>query len=442
LITTDHSAIRSSTFEDFSMSGRPSQIGAFTLDSKIGAGSFGSVWKATHSQLKQVVAIKVIAKSSLSDIISKTRLQREIAFLKTMDHPFIAPLFQILETPDNYALVMEYAENGNLYDYIRQHGRMPEDQARRYFAQLISVLEYLHKDIRVAHRDLKPQNILLDRHNHIRLIDFGLSNVFTEQSPQFHSKCGSPAYLAPEVVKGQSYTANADLWSAGAVLFTLVAGVPPFEDEQVPQLLQKVVFTDPLYPAFFTPPLVNLLQKMMCKEPERRVTLDMIKNHPWFSLAEYAVLQYPINFRAPTQEGPIDREVIDEMTALGVDCRPLSGALLLGEYTDLTALYRIFTRERRTEQMKNVMQKMRTSGSTALPGPRCIARPLPVRPADRRRVRPGTPGPGAGKPAEPETLGTPNPPRNMARRSSKPAAVAQGGASVMATPVGVSHETP
>jgi serine/threonine protein kinase len=427
------------TLSQFStMIGVGSRMGSFLLSNEIGSGSFGSVWKATHFQLKQTVAIKILLKSSLSDLIAKTRLQREIALLKNMSHPFIPTLFQIIETADFYALVMEYAENGNLQEYIEYYGRMPEDQARRYFAQLISVLEYLHKDIKVAHRDLKPQNVLLDRHNNVRLIDFGLSNLFTATAPQFRTKCGSPAYLPPEMVKGQTYTISADIWSAGVLLFALVAGYQPFEDENIPKLLQKIVLREPEYPTFFTPALTNLLQKMMCKDPEQRITLEMIKNHPWFSLAEYAVLQDPSNFRVVAPDVPVDREIIDKMTELGIDCHALSSALLMGEFTDLTAVYRIFVRERMTEQMKNVMQKMKMSGTKQVP--HLIARPIPVRPADRRKRMSGTPVLPA-RPEVTEAFATPIMVRPTARRSSKPI-LGTGAPPVIETVVGGSHETP
>jgi serine/threonine protein kinase len=355
-----------------------------------------------------------------------------------MSHPFISSLFQVLEPADNYALVMEYAENGNLHEYMHQHGRLPEDQARRYFAQLISVLEYLHRDVKIAHRDLKPENILLDRYNNVRLIDFGLSNVFTEDNPQLHTQCGSPTYLAPEIVKGRPYTANADIWSVGVVLYSLVAGHPPFEDDSIPKLFQKIIRSEPEWPSFFTPPLTNLLQKLMCPNPEQRITLEMIKNHPWFSMVEYAVLQERHGLPSGSG-GPIDREIIDQMTALGVDCRPLASALLFGELTDLTALYRIFVRERMTEEMKNVMQKMKSLAPkpAAAQG---LPRPSPVRPADRRKNAPATPS-LAGKSGIGHVLPAPMVGRVAVRRLSKPV-VGPGHASEVANPAPGARETP
>ena len=122
------------------------KIGNFVIEKNIGSGSFASVWAAQHVISKSPVAIKVIVKSSISSAVAVTRLQREIALLKQMEHPFIAEFFQVIENDEYYFLVMEYVQNGNLLDYVNNNGRLSEDQARRYFGQLVSVLEYLHEE--------------------------------------------------------------------------------------------------------------------------------------------------------------------------------------------------------------------------------------------------------------------------------------------------------
>jgi serine/threonine protein kinase len=366
--------------------------------------------------------------------------------LKQFDHPFISELFQVIETDASFFLVMEFVENGNLLDYVNNNGRLSEDQARRYFAQLVSVLEYLHVERKVAHRDLKCENVLLDRYNNIRVIDFGLSNVFTDLNPNLLTACGSPAYAAPEMVKGNAYTHAADIWSSGILLFAIVGGYLPFDDENVQRLLQKLVYTEVRYPSFFTPQLTDLLQKMLCKDPERRITLEMIRNHPWFSQAEYTVLLERSNFESradgTTSEAVINRDVIDQITALGIDCHELPGSLLKGEFTELTALYRIYLRERATEKMKDLMDKMKTSGASR--GAR------PPTPGFAKSVVPGGPRPfpGGAKPpgfqpvAQPKVLAAPVGAGAAAgrRRSSRPIAVRRDVQGADAS--GGSHETP
>ncbi|OHT07540.1 CAMK family protein kinase [Tritrichomonas foetus] len=350
-------------------------IGTYVFERNIGAGAFASVWRAHHKLSNSIVAIKVIEKATISTQVAQTRLQREIALLKQMDHPFIAEFFQVMENHEFYFLVMEYVENGNLLDYVNSNGRLSEEQARRYFAQLISVLEYLHEEKKVAHRDLKCENVLLDKYNNIRLIDFGLSNMFTDVCPQLSTACGSPAYAAPEMIKGNTYTIAADIWSAGILLFAIVAGHLPYDDDNVQRLLQKIVYTEVFYPSFLSPPLVDLLHKMICKDPDERITLDKIKEHPWFSQAEYFTLLQQSYFDSirnnDSGEGAeckIDREIIDRMTKIGVDTHNLHQSLLTGEFTELTSLYHILLREKVTEIMKDSMTKVQQSLPFKTPG--------------------------------------------------------------------------
>jgi serine/threonine protein kinase len=408
------------------------------MDKQIGAGAFAGVWKAHHSVSKHDVAIKVITKESVESAGARTRLQREIALLKQMDHPFISELFQVIENESAYFLVMEFVENGNLLDYANQNGCLAEDQARRYFAQLVSVLQYLHKDKKVAHRDLKCENILLDRYNNIRVIDFGLSNVFTDLNPQLKTACGSPGYAAPEMVRGNSYTTAADIWSAGILLFAVVGGYLPFDDDNIHKLLQKIVFTEVRFPDFFTPQLTDLLKKMLTKDPARRITLDLVKAHPWFSRAEYTILLENENFepriRAVNADTAISREVIDEITALGIDCHELPSALLNGEFTELTALYRIVLRERAKEKMKDLMQKMQKCSASRVP------RPPGITPPGQRALPVPLVG-GGGTGAAPRVLATPVAGQAASRRGSRPVAVRRTGVPGSKASA-ASHETP
>jgi serine/threonine protein kinase len=171
----------------------------------------------------------VVLRSSLDCEEALTRFAREISLLKAMNHPFVAELFEIIEDAGSFYLVMELLEHGNMLEYVNGHGRLNEDQARRYFCEIISALDYLHNWRFVAHRDLKAENILLDRHNNVRLIDFSLSKQFSKAAPTLVTACGSPAYAAPEMIQGHSYTKAADIWSAGVCLFAMVAGHLPFE---------------------------------------------------------------------------------------------------------------------------------------------------------------------------------------------------------------------
>jgi serine/threonine protein kinase len=173
------------------------------------------------------VAINVIEKASISTPMAHTRLTREISLLRQMHHPFVTELFQVLDDDANHYLVMEFVEERNMLDYVNLNGRVNQDQARRFFTQLIWVLEYLHFHRKVAYRDLKCENVLLDRYDGIRLIDFGLSTTFSDLNPQLATACGSRAYAAPEIIMGNQYTKSADIWSARILLFAVCAGYLP-----------------------------------------------------------------------------------------------------------------------------------------------------------------------------------------------------------------------
>jgi serine/threonine protein kinase len=277
---------------------------------------------------------------------------------------------------------------------------------------------------KVAHRDLKCENVLLDRYNNIRVIDFGLSNQFTDIHPRLSTACGSPAYASPEMVRGNTYTQVADIWSAGILLYGIVAGFLPFDDDDLQILLQKIVYTETHFPAFMTPQLIDLLQKMLCKDPERRITLAMIKCHPWFSQTEYLALLDEMHQGAKWDgqdpEAAIHKEIIDEMTALGIDCRELHHSLLVGDFTELTALYRIILREQTVEKMKGIMLRVnQVSALRKLPMP--IGRQATTSSRQVPAARPANPLP-VGVVCQ-RVLTTPIAANPYSRRGSRPVAV-------------------
>jgi serine/threonine protein kinase len=320
-----------------------------------------------------------------------------------MDHPFIAKLFEVIESDGYTFLVQEFAERGSLLDLVNKGGRLCEVQARRYFSQLICALEYLHSERMVAHRDLKAENVLLDRNLNLRLIDFGLSNTFCLDS-EFSTACGSPGYAAPEMIRGKPYTKAADIWSAGVLLYAMVVGKLPFEDEAVSRVLQKIIFTEPSYPAYLSPQLVDLLRKILIKVPANRLTLDRIMTHPWFLHGEYMQF-FRLSFSNDEKffmKG-VDKEIVSRIESLGVDVKLLPQSLLCGEYNDVTAMYVIRRRDRVSDQIGKLMAKFagpvtaardgsRMSKSTVnLTGARPAAIPRPAgapRPVPRTRPAP------------------------------------------------------
>ena len=162
-------------------------------------------------------------------------MSREIEILKMIRHPYIIQLFEIIETPKQLFLIMEYVSGGELFDFIVKKQKLTEQESCKYFQQIICGVEYLH-ELGIVHRDLKPENLLLDYQNNLKLVDFGLSNTY-KQGETLKTACGSPCYAAPEMIEGKSYLGSrVDIWSTGVILFAMVAGYLPFEDKDTGKL--------------------------------------------------------------------------------------------------------------------------------------------------------------------------------------------------------------
>jgi serine/threonine protein kinase len=332
-----------------------STLGSFVGDEVIGTGSFASVWAAHHLVADARVAIKVIPKSNLTSEDNHTRFIREISLMKQLTHPFITPMFAVIENPDCYCMLLELAGRGNLRDRINSHGFLNEDDARHYFCQIVCVLDYMHNEKHIAHRDLKCENILFDCHNNIRVIDFGLSRSCAGEA--MRTACGSPAYAAPEVITQQPYTVTADIWSLGVVLYAMTVGVLPFNHDEVGQLLRLIVEKPVEIPAFLSASLTDLLRRRLCKQADRRITLDKIKQHPWFPLTEYnetiEICGCEIaNLSVPK---PIpDPAILISMRNFGFDPGLLVRELYQGVESDGTIVYSILNRVALTERMDGV----------------------------------------------------------------------------------------
>ncbi|XP_045508617.1 MAP/microtubule affinity-regulating kinase 4 isoform X2 [Colias croceus] len=254
-------------------------VGNYELEKTIGTGNFAVVKLATHVITKSKVAIKIIDKSRLDeDNLKKTF--REIAIMKRLRHPHIVRLYQVMESTHTLYLVTEYAPNGEIFDHLVTRGRMPESEAARAFAQMVAAVGYCHAND-VVHRDLKAENLLLDRDMNIKLADFGFSNKYTKGSP-LSTWCGSPPYAAPELFEGRQYDGpKADIWSLGVVLYVLVCGALPFDGGTLSELRSVVVSGKFRIPYFMSQDCEHLIRHMLVVEPERRFTLQAVAKHHW-----------------------------------------------------------------------------------------------------------------------------------------------------------------
>lgn len=263
------------------------RIGRYQIIKTLGEGSFGKVKLAQHLSTEQRVALKIINRKTLAKSDMQGRIEREISYLRLLRHPHIIKLYDVIKSKDEIIMVIEYAGK-ELFDYIVQRGKMPEDEGRRFFQQITSAVEYCHRH-KIVHRDLKPENLLLDEQLNVKIADFGLSNIMTDGN-FLKTSCGSPNYAAPEVISGKLYAGpEVDVWSAGVILYVMLCGRLPFDDEFIPALFKKISNGVYTLPNYLSPGAKHLLTRMLVVNPLNRITIHEIMEDEWFkqNLEEY-----------------------------------------------------------------------------------------------------------------------------------------------------------
>ncbi|XP_022693053.1 serine/threonine-protein kinase SIK3-like isoform X2 [Varroa jacobsoni] len=255
------------------------RVGYYEIGKTIGKGNFAVVRLGTHIVTQSKVAIKIIDKHQL-DEENLQKIFREIQVMKQLRHPHIVKLYQVMESQQMIYLVTEFAQNGEIFDFLVDNGPMSEAAARQKFKQIVSAIKYCHER-HVVHRDLKAENLLLDSDMNIKIADFGFSNFFTPGAP-LSTWCGSPPYAAPELFEGREYDGpKADIWSLGVVLYVLVCGALPFDGGTLQMLRSRVLSAKFRIPYFMTTDCEELIRHMLVIEPERRYTTDQILLHRW-----------------------------------------------------------------------------------------------------------------------------------------------------------------
>ncbi|KAI0272770.1 kinase-like domain-containing protein [Gloeopeniophorella convolvens] len=274
----------------------PKVIGLWKIGRTIGKGSSGRVRIARHSKTGQYAAIKIVSKTALVNSRRSIQgleeqaerillgIEREIVIMKLIDHPNIMQLYDVWETSTELYLILEYVEGGELFDYLCKQGRLSTPEALGYFQQIISAVGYCHR-FNIAHRDLKPENLLLDQDKNIKVADFGMAAwQMNNTSGLLQTACGSPHYAAPEVIEGRAYNGStSDIWSCGVILFALLAGRLPFDDEDLHTLLEKVKRGTYDMPATIDKRAQDLISRMLEKDVHKRITMEQILVHPFFT---------------------------------------------------------------------------------------------------------------------------------------------------------------
>ncbi|KAL9410041.1 hypothetical protein AB3S75_043906 [Citrus x aurantiifolia] len=262
------------------------RLGRYELGRTLGEGNFGKVKFAQDLDSGLPFAVKILEKNRIIHLKITDQIKREIATLKLLKHPNVVRLHEVLASKSKIYMVLEYVTGGELFDKIASKGRLQEAEGRKLFQQLIDGVSYCHNK-GVFHRDLKLENILLDSKGNIKISDFGLSALpqHFRDDGLLHTTCGSPNYVAPEVLANRGYDgATSDIWSCGVILYVILTGYLPFDDRNLAVLYQKIFRGDFKLPKWLSPGAQNLLRKILEPNPVKRITIAGIKADKWFEL--------------------------------------------------------------------------------------------------------------------------------------------------------------
>uniref|UniRef100_A0A8V5H5C9 Maternal embryonic leucine zipper kinase n=1 Tax=Melopsittacus undulatus TaxID=13146 RepID=A0A8V5H5C9_MELUD len=292
-----------------SVSDREEILKYYELRETIGTGGFAKVKLGRHLLTGEKVAIKIMDKLALGDDLP--RVKTEIDAMKNLSHQHICQLYHVIETSKKIFMVLEYCPGGELFDYIISKDHLSEEEARVFFRQIVSAIAYVHSQ-GYAHRDLKPENLLIDEEHNLKLIDFGLC-AKPKGGLDYHLNtcCGSPAYAAPELIQGKAYIGSeADIWSMGVLLYALLCGYLPFDDDNVMAVYRKIMRGKYSIPKWLSPSSTLLLNQMLQVDPKKRITVKHLLSHPWLMQGYSDAVQWQSNYPL----GHLDEDCVTELS--------------------------------------------------------------------------------------------------------------------------------
>lgn len=266
------------------------KVGKYELGRTIGEGTFAKVKFAQNTETGESVAMKIVDRNTILKRKMVDQIKREISIMKLVRHPCVVRLYEVLASRTKIYIILEYITGGELFDKIVRNGRLSEAEARKYFHQLIDGVDYCHSK-GVYHRDLKPENLLLDSQGNLKISDFGLSALPEQGVTILKTTCGTPNYVAPEVLSHKGYNgAVADVWSCGVILYVLMAGYLPFDEMDLPTLYSKIDNADFSFPSYFALGAKALIRRILDPNPETRITIAEIRKDEWF-VKDYTPVQ-------------------------------------------------------------------------------------------------------------------------------------------------------
>ncbi|KAL1965630.1 hypothetical protein VTN77DRAFT_5307 [Rasamsonia byssochlamydoides] len=336
-------------------------VGNYSLGRLIGKGSFGKVYLGTH---KLTNGSKVVLKSSNKE---DANLAREIHHHRQFLHPHIARLYEVIVTENLVWLVLEYCPGDELYNYLLNHGPLPVEKVRRIFSQLVGAVAYVHSKSCV-HRDLKLENILLDKNENVKLCDFGFTREYEGKASYLQTFCGTICYSAPEMLKGEKYAGEkVDVWSLGIILYALLAGELPFDEDDEQETKRKILTEEPKFNERFPEDARQLISVLLSKRPLLRPTLDEILAHPF--LGEYgaeqkAILERP---RPSPFTTPLEKTTLLRMKSAGVNIDQVIENVLAQRCDALAGWWALLIeKEERKERRRERKRKEREAEAKSL----------------------------------------------------------------------------
>lgn len=259
----------------------------YEFKTELGRGAFSIVYMAVNKATHINYAVKVINKKDLGKDYEKN-LKMEVDILKKVNHPNIIALKELFDTPDKLYLIMELVTGGELFDKIVEKGSYTENEASQLVRKIVSAVDYLH-NLGIVHRDLKPENLLLKRADNdleIAIADFGLSKIVGQQM-MMQTACGTPSYVAPEVLNASGYGKEVDMWSIGVITYILLCGFPPFYGDTVPEIFEQIMEANFDYPEEYwgavTKEAKDFINKLLVVDSDKRLTAGDSLRHPWLA---------------------------------------------------------------------------------------------------------------------------------------------------------------
>lgn len=287
----------------------------FQILRTLGTGSFGRVHLVRSNHNGRFYALKVLKKHTIVKLKQVEHTNDERRMLSIVSHPFLIRMWGTFQDSEQVFMVMDYIEGGELFSLLRKSQRFPNPVAKFYAAEVCLALEYLHGN-NIIYRDLKPENILLDRNGHVKITDFGFAKYVPDVT---YTLCGTPDYIAPEVISTKPYNKSVDWWSFGIYIYEMLAGYTPFYDANAMKTYENILNAQLKFPSFFHPDVQDLLSKLIVRDLSKRLgnlqngTAD-VKNHPWFSEVVWEKLlsrNIETPYEPPIQQGQGDTSQFD-----------------------------------------------------------------------------------------------------------------------------------